>query len=129
MRVVAGLGAVAIAGLAACVPQAPDVAGRADFQTLCAGCHGADGTGGGGAADLTRIAERDGGAFDYARVMSHIDGYTRTDAGEAMPEFGALLDGGTVLVDLGDGVLTPTPVRLYELALYLEAIQKDTARP
>jgi hypothetical protein len=26
-----------------------------------------------------------------------------------MPDFGTLLEGDTVLVDLGDGVMTPTP--------------------
>ena len=128
MRVIAGLGAVAAAGLAACVAQTPEVSGRADFQALCAGCHGTDGTGGGGAADLTRIAVRDGGRFDHARVMSHIDGYTRRD-GAGMPDFGALLEGETVLVDLGDGVPTPTPARLFALSQYLETIQLDAATP
>lgn len=129
MRVIAGFGAMAVAGLAACGAQAPEVSGRADFQALCAGCHGADGTGGGGAADLTRIAARDGGRFDHARVMSHIDGYTRRDAGQDMPDFGALLGGETVLVDLGDGPPTPTPARLFALSQYLETIQQDTAAP
>jgi mono/diheme cytochrome c family protein len=128
MRLIAGFGAMAVAGLAACGAQAPEVSGRADFQALCAGCHGADGTGGGGAADLTRIAARDGGRFDHARVMSHIDGYTRRDA-QGMPDFGALLEGETVLVDTGDGRMTPTPARLFELSRYLETIQQDTATP
>lgn len=126
---VAGLGAMAAVALAACVPQVPEVSGRADFQALCAGCHGADATGGEVAVDLTRVAARDGGRFDHARVMSHIDGYTRTDTGEVMPDFGALLGGEMVLVDLGDGVLTPTPARLFALSQYIEAIQQDTARP
>ena len=119
---------MAVVGLAACEAQAPEVSGRADFQALCAGCHGADGTGGAGAADLTRIAARDGGRFDHARVMSHIDGYTRLDA-QGLPDFGALLEGETVLVDTGDGRMTPTPARLFELSRYLETIQQDTATP
>ena len=32
-------------------------------------------------ADLTRIAARNGGVFDYDAVMSHIDGYTRGATG------------------------------------------------
>jgi mono/diheme cytochrome c family protein len=137
MRAVMGLAAVAAAaGLAGCMPE-PEVSGRADFLALCASCHGADGTGGGAAAaglgkapaDLTRIAARNGGTFDYAAVMSRIDGYTRDDSGQVMPDFGALLEGETVLVDLGDGVMTPTPARLFGLAQYLASIQVLDARP
>ncbi len=128
------IGAMAAgAGLAACVPApAPEVTGRADFEALCASCHGTDATGNGPAAaglatapaDLTRIAARNGGVFDYDAVMSHIDGYTRGADGQAMPEFGALLEGDTVLVDTGDGTPpTPTPARLFALAQYLATIQ------
>jgi mono/diheme cytochrome c family protein len=113
---------LAAASVAACAPEA-EVSGRADFLGLCASCHGADATGTGAAADLTRIAVRNGGVFDYASVMSQIDGYTRNAAGEVMPGFGELLEGETVLVDLGDGRLTPTPARLFGLAQYLASIQ------
>ena len=113
---------LAVAGLAACAPEA-EVSGRADFLGLCASCHGADATGTDVAPDLTLIAARNGGVFDYAAVMSQIDGYTRNAAGEVMPGFGALLEGETVLVDLGDGRLTPTPARLFGLAQYLASIQ------
>jgi mono/diheme cytochrome c family protein len=84
-----GIAAVAAAvGLAGCMPE-PEVSGRSDFLALCASCHGANGTGGGAAAaglakvpaDLTLIAARNGGTFDYAAVMSRIDGYTRADSG------------------------------------------------
>lgn len=121
---IAGLAgaAAAVAGLAACAPEA-EVSGRSDFLGLCASCHGAEATGTDAAPDLTRIAARNGGVFDYAAVMSQIDGYTRNDAGEVMPGFGALLEGETVLVDLGDGRLTPTPARLFGLAEYLASIQ------
>jgi mono/diheme cytochrome c family protein len=124
----------AAAALAACV-QEPEVSGRSDYLALCAGCHGAEAKGGpadglGKApADLTRIAARNGGVFDYAAVMSRIDGYTRNDAGQVMPDFGALLEGDTVMVDLGDGRLTPTPARLFGLAQYLASIQVVEPRP
>jgi mono/diheme cytochrome c family protein len=123
MRAVLGLAVATAAGaLAGCAPEA-EVSGRADFAALCASCHGAEGTGLGEAPDLTRIAARNGGVFDYAAVMSQIDGYSRNDAGEVMPGFGALLEGDTVLVDLGDGTLTPTPARLFGIAEYLASIQ------
>jgi len=119
----------AVVLLAACAPEVET--GRADFLGLCAGCHGADAAGGapvegrGAAApaDLTRIAARNDGTFDFAYVMSRIDGYTRDDTGQAMPDFGGLLEGETVLVDTGDGILTPAPRRLVALAEYLESIQ------
>lgn len=44
--------------------------------------------------------------------------------GKEMPEFGALLEGDTVPVDVGDGVLTPTPRPLAALLAYLESIQE-----
>jgi mono/diheme cytochrome c family protein len=131
MRAVTMVAAVAgAAGLAACTPE-PEVSGRADFAALCAPCHGPGATGGGPAAaglskvppDLTLIAARHGGQFDYAMVMSRIDGYTRSDPGQVMPDFGVLLEGDTVLVDLGDGRLTPTPARLFGIAQYLASIQ------
>jgi mono/diheme cytochrome c family protein len=121
------------AGLAACT-QEPEVTGRADFEALCASCHGTDATGNGPAAaglprppaNLTLIAARNGGVFDYDAVMSHIDGYTRGTDGQVMPEFGTLLEGDTVLVDTGDGTPpTPTPARLFALAQYLATIQVD----
>ena len=121
--------------LAGCVPAVEEASGRDVFAADCAGCHGADARGAGplaaglavAPADLTRIAARNGGVFDYAAVMSQIDGYTRSDTGETMPGFGALLEGETVLVDVGDGRLTPTPARLFGLAEYLESIQVDDA--
>ena len=121
-------------GLAACAPEA-EVSGRSDYMTLCAGCHGPEARGGVAnglgkvPADLTRIAARNGGVFDYAAVMSRIDGYTRDDSGQVMPDFGALLEGDTVMVDVGDGRLTPTPARLFGLAQYLASIQEVEPRP
>lgn len=129
---------VAMAGLvtvAGCVmePEMPDRAdGAAVFAANCAVCHGAEARGDGSAAgmmrrrvpDLTRIAARAGG-FDRAAVLSMIDGYTRPPvAGVDMPEFGGLLKGDTVPVDVGDGVMTPTPRPLAALMVYLEAVQR-----
>lgn len=132
IRVARGMsGLAAVALLAACV--GPVEVGRAAYQADCAGCHGVDGRGGGPSAgglpvppsDLTLIAARNGGVFDRNAVMSTIDGYFRRgDPNHTMPEYGATLEGRLVLVDTGDGVLTPTPDSLVALAAYLESIQR-----
>lgn len=132
MRTTALIGLVL--SLAGCVPPAPDLSGRALFQDNCVACHGAEGRGDGPAAagldrrpaDLTGIARRNGGTFPMARVMSVIDGYSRSQhGGQIMPEFGTVLTGGdTVLTDTGDGIMTPAPAGLVALADYLRSIQE-----
>ncbi len=124
-----------IAGLAVACAKAPSMPeppeGQALFNANCAQCHGVSGTGDGEwadamdprPADLTRLSEN--GQFPRARVLSVIDGYDRTGLpGKEMPEFGLLLEGDTVPVDVGDGVLTPTPRPLAALLVYLESIQQ-----
>lgn len=136
-RFLAGLTLVA---LTACQtePAAKEAvpSGAEDFAMLCAPCHGASGTGNGEMAaglsqkpaDLTGLAARNGGVFPTGPVMAQIWGYAEGAkgdvAGRVMPDFGALLDGDTVLFDAGDGISTPTPSRLVELALYLKTLQK-----
>lgn len=119
--------------LAACtqvsMPEAPE--GEALFSENCVQCHGTSGTGDGPWAsslsprpsDLTQLSVN--GEFPAAKVLSVIDGYDRTDLpGKEMPEFGLLLVGDTVPVDVGDGVMTPTPRPLAALLVYLESIQE-----
>ena len=110
------------------MPEAPE--GQRLFADNCVQCHGASGMGDGAwasgmtpkPADLTKLST--GGVFPSARVLSVIDGYDRTGLpGQEMPEFGLLLEGDTVPVDVGDGVLTPTPRPLAALLAYLESIQ------
>jgi len=107
--------------------------GRTIYAENCVMCHGQGGKGDGAAAqmmtprpsDLTRIASRNGGVFDRAEVLSMIDGYSRPRIeGMDMPEFGELLRGDTVPVDVGDGVMTPTPRPLAALLIWLEAVQE-----
>ena len=119
--------------LAACLPPGGQpTTGASDFADLCAPCHGPTGVGDGEMAgdlaikpaDLTGLAARNGGEFPLARVMSKIWGYSKGEgAPSMMPEFGPLLDSPTVLVDVGDGIQTPTPERLIDLADYLVGIQ------
>lgn len=99
------------------------------FADNCTACHGYRAEGGeslvGGqvAPDLTRIAARNGGTLPRAQVLSQIDGYGRGKLpAEVMPEFGALLEGELVPVEV-DGTMTPTPRPLAALLTYLESIQ------
>lgn len=118
--------------LAACVePEAPT--GAEDFASYCAACHGSSGRGDGPAAagldrkpaDLTRISARNGGAFPGTAVMAKIWGYTGDrETGSPMPEFGPLLQGDLVPYDGGDGIGTPTPIRLVQIAEYLRLLQE-----
>lgn len=111
------------------MPEADE--GQRLFTENCVQCHGVTGKGDGpwadglrpAPADLTQLSDADG--FPKARVLSVIDGYDRTGLpGQEMPEFGLLLEGDTVPVDVGDGVLTPTPRPLAALLSYLESIQE-----
>ncbi len=130
----AAAGGLAMAGLiAACTPQDQGTAGaRNDFATLCAGCHGADGKGQGAAGagmeprpvDLTRVAANNGGGFPRLQVMGHIYGFTPGRSESPMPEFGDLMEGPTIPYDAGDGIVTPTPVRLIALMEYVESMQR-----
>ena len=125
-------GGTAVAAMVACTPQPPaEVAGRALFAENCAVCHGTEGRGDGPAAaamspppvDLTLLSRTNGGSFPLVAVMSYIDGYTR-DGRDGMPAFGADLDGPLVMVDTGDGILTPTPAPLVALADHVESLQR-----
>ena len=134
--------AVAIPGLAlltACAMWAPDwmpepYEGAPLFAENCAGCHGAGGQGDGPAAgdlatappDLTLIAARNGGTFPMAQVLSQIDGYTRMQGrDQVMPEYGALLEGDTVPVELAPEKYSPVPRPLAAIVAYLQDIQRQ----
>ena len=121
-------------GLGACVvAQAPSVqpTGAQDFADYCASCHGLSGKGDGqmatriarAPADLTLLAKRNGGEFPTTRVMAKIWGYTGGKGGTVMPNFGPLLDSDTVPYDGGDGIMTPTPIRLVQIAEHLKTLQ------
>lgn len=129
-----GFGLAGLAVMGACaVRDMPDpVEGQIVYDQNCAVCHGVDGQGGGLLArsvvpappDLTLIAAGTDGVFPRTTVLSKIDGYTRRDRAEGMPEFGALLQGDTVPVLLEDGNLSPVPRPLAALLVYLASIQR-----
>jgi mono/diheme cytochrome c family protein len=116
--------------VAACATNEMPAASEGEplFNNNCAACHGYDATGGELVAgqvapNLTRISARNDGVFPRARVLSKIDGYGHGKApARIMPEFGSLLEGDLVPVEV-DGTLTPTPRPLAALLAYLESIQ------
>ncbi|MFY9239580.1 MAG: cytochrome c [Roseovarius sp.] len=122
-----------VAAIAACaqVEMPGPSEGRVLYLENCAQCHGPSGKGDGpwakgmspAPSDLTTLGM--GSAFPTTRVLSTIDGYHRAaQPGQQMPEFGLLLNGETVPVDTGDGVMTPTPRPLAALVAYLQSIQE-----
>ncbi len=133
MRAILPLTLAGAALLAACLPGPARVpSGAEDFASFCAACHGPGGRGDGPVAgelakrpaDLTRLAARNRGVYPATRVMAQIWGYTGgRDGAEVMPAFGPLLDGELVPYDGGDGIPTPTPIRLVQLAEYLKGLQ------
>ena len=131
MRQAGAMAVLAMIAVAGCANEVET--GRASYTSLCAECHGDDGTGDGPSslaltakpADLTQISKRNGGAFPRTAIMAKIDGYAKGEPHYgAMPAFWPLLEGRTVLVETGDGILTPTPEPLVALAAYLESIQE-----
>jgi mono/diheme cytochrome c family protein len=102
--------------------------GRDSFERYCASCHGRDGTGNGpvaGAlqtrpADLTSLAQRNGGRFPDAQVRAFIEGTSRPLSAHGtneMPVWGTTFS-----------ALEPSPdgrvrVRLDNLVAYVESLQ------
>jgi mono/diheme cytochrome c family protein len=123
---------VALPLMAACVDTkaTPDT-GAEDYAAYCSACHGATGKGDGEMAtelsrkpaDLTTLSARNEGAFPTTKVMAQIWGYAGAKGRGVMPDFGPLLQGDMVPYDGGDGIETPTPIRLVQLAEYLKVLQ------
>jgi mono/diheme cytochrome c family protein len=126
--------AFVLAALAAApLSAAEEPSGREIYLSACAGCHGADATGGGPVAellsvttpDLTRIAARSDKGFDRLRVIHTIDGRSGLRAhGGAMPVFGALFLGDPGVEDAPDGTPVMASRRVLALVDWLEEIQR-----
>ena len=99
------------------------------FADNCTACHDYRGTGstelvgGQRAPNLTVLARDNDGTFPRAHVLTVMDGFGQ-GAHRIMPEFGALLRGETVPVEV-NGVMTPTPRPLAAILFYLESIQVE----
>lgn len=71
-------------------------AGRREYESNCANCHGLDGKGNGpyaallqrAAPDLTQLAKRNGGVFPISRVYEVIDGAGPGHGSREMPIWG-----------------------------------------
>ncbi|WP_342587254.1 c-type cytochrome [Mesorhizobium helmanticense] len=107
--------------------------GEAEYLNSCAVCHGVDGKGDGPLrdllikrpADLTHLAERNGGTFPYSRVFATIDGrYAIPSHGNReMPVWGYqfLEDDAKTYGPTGGEVVTTE--RIHNLAGYIETLQ------
>jgi len=105
----------------------PSVKGADLFRAYCASCHGVDAKGDGPAApalntkpaDLTRIAQRNGGVFPAERVRKIIAGdeVIYAHGSSEMPVWGPIFHRVEWDQDLGS-------VRLSNLTKYLESIQQ-----
>lgn len=120
--------------------QEEDVIGKAEYIHSCAACHGESGKGDGPIAeffaidvpDLTKLSERNDGAFPFRRVFQVIDGRVdvRAHGERMMPVWGARYSqeiGGPYLEF--DHLATEQLVRgrILELVNYIEAIQDPGA--
>jgi len=129
--------AAALAVLAAMPAAAQDAAsGRDLFLAHCAYCHGEGAAGDGPRAavlnpppaDLTRLAEGNGGVFPVERTIFRIDGRDPLVAhGSPMPVFGGFFDGADAMVksESGQPVLTSRPIA--DLVAFLATIQRGAA--
>jgi mono/diheme cytochrome c family protein len=108
--------------------------GEAEYLNSCAVCHGLEGRGDGPLteilmkrpADLTRISDRNGGTFPYARVFAVIDGrFLVPSHGEReMPVWGRqfLVDDVDLYGPAGGEIVTTE--RIHSLAGYIESLQR-----
>jgi mono/diheme cytochrome c family protein len=114
------------------------VARQGDFATYCSACHGLDGKGRGPVAmelktkpaDLTRIAQRNGGTFDREAVYKRIEGLDMpaSHGSAEMPVWGAWFVhqavGEGVLLDDARTAATQATRRINNLVKYLETLQE-----
>ena len=105
------------------------VEGASIFRSYCAACHGVDGRGNGPASkalkqevpDLTRLSQRNGGAFPAVHVRTIImfggDDLLPAHGSKQMPIWGPIFHELEFDQDLGN-------VRLENIVKYLESIQR-----
>ena len=108
--------------------------GQTEYRNSCAVCHGEQGEGNGTLAaelktppaDLTSLAERNGGEFPYWRVFAVIDGryVVPGHGGRDMPVWGRqfLEDDQRTYGPIGGEALTQE--RIHELAEHIQSLQR-----
>lgn len=104
------------------------VSGAELYREFCATCHGRDARGNGPAApalqkvppDLTRISERNGGAFPAERVKDYISGESSllSHGSREMPIWGPIFRQADRDYELG-------LIRLHNVTVYLESLQRS----
>ena len=138
VAVVWTLSAAAIAGAQTTGRVLPPLAlesltGRDSFDRYCASCHGRDGTGNGPVAralqtrpaDLTTLAQRNGGTFPVAQVRAFVEGTGRqltAHGTNEMPVWGTMFRA----LETADGRVG---VRIDNLVAYVESLQKRGGSP
>ncbi|MEQ9260382.1 MAG: cytochrome c [Roseovarius sp.] len=138
MRIGRHAGVVALTALIiAQGAQADGVAKRGGetFLRYCASCHGVEGDGMGPMrpvlmvppADLTALAETNGGVFPLERVLARIDGRDAlVSHGSEMPVYGDFFSsGGRATVETEDGETVRTTGALADLVAYLRLLQAE----
>jgi mono/diheme cytochrome c family protein len=127
--------------LVACALAAPALAqddefaaGREEFLTSCASCHGENADGNGPIAsmfkdtpvpDLRKISERNDGVFPTLKVFHIIDGRTGIRAhGYPMPVFGRRYEAQAEEMAGTYGSEALVRARVLELVYYLQSIQE-----
>jgi mono/diheme cytochrome c family protein len=108
-------------------PQTSPASGKEMFEAYCAVCHGKDAKGGGPAAaalktppaDLTTLAQRNGGKFPSMKVMSILRGQAGVAAhgNQEMPVW------GPVFWTMSQGHPSEVQQRVTNLTRYLESVQ------
>jgi len=104
------------------------IEGESLFRSYCASCHGRDGKGHGPVAealkrppaDLTRIAQRNGGTFPLDRVerlVANGDPSPPAHGGKDMPVWGPIFG------SLFPGSFNPVNPRIEDVVRYVESIQ------
>ena len=125
--------ACAAAGIATAADR-PD-AGRREYRNSCAACHGSEGKGDGplraslqrSPADLTLLAQRNGGVFPAQRVQQVIDGRTevKSHGTREMPVWGERFtnQGNAEYFDVAFNADAYVAARVMLLSEYLNRIQ------
>ena len=126
--VTASVAAMMLSALGTAGARAQPYDGRGDFQVYCVSCHGAEGRGDGlnakslkkRPADLTQIAQRNGGVFPGDKVFKAIDGRQAGSAHSAadMPAWGEVLAKSS-----GSSGAADTAARIDALVKYLQGLQ------
>jgi mono/diheme cytochrome c family protein len=135
--VVAAAAAVLLAAPASAA-QDPVAAGQAEYEQLCANCHGRTATGDGPIAailtvkpaDLTQISKRNGGMFPLQQIYQLIDGRVVSPAHgtSRMPIWGSYYTEKSQLLrsilgeNFGEDYVRG---RILSLVYYLQSIQKN----